>query len=176
MNGIFRGSIVILAMLVPCSSFGDAQDEAKNAHGIFTGEIKSVIYVSDVEKSAPFYRDVLGFDFANFANWEDEPYYAEMFAAGVKFGLHEPMSTAQEAKVGQQLLYFRVKNLKAHRSRVLAWEKEAGDIKKTDWMDLFIVRDPDGNEVVFALTDSEHHPINPWNTIQPAEKEEEKAP
>ena len=31
-------------------------------HGQFTGNIKPIIYVSDVAKSAPFYRDVLGFE------------------------------------------------------------------------------------------------------------------
>jgi hypothetical protein len=87
-----------------------------------------------------------------------------MAAAGVKFGLHEPTSAGQETKVGQQRLYFRVKDLRLHRSRVLAWGGDPGELKTTDWMDMFLVRDPDGNEIVFAVTDPERHSINPWNT------------
>ena len=86
----------------------------------------------------------------------------EMMAAGMKFGLHEAVSSGQETKIGQQRLYFRVKDLSTHRSRVLAWGGEPGKIVKTDWMDMFMVRDPDGNEIIFAVTDPGHHPIDPW--------------
>lgn len=146
---------------------GRAAESHREDHGTFTGEIKSVLYVKDVEKSAPFYRDVLGFGFLGFANSKGHPYYAEMAAAGVKFGLHEPTSTAQESKVGQQRLYFRIEDLQAHRQRILAWGGTPGDIKTTDWMDMFIVRDPDGNEIVFAVTDPERHSSNPWRTEAP---------
>jgi predicted enzyme related to lactoylglutathione lyase len=139
------------------------QDDARKAHGTFTGEVKPVIYVTDVEKSAPFYRDVLGFEFISFAEHEGRPYYAEMSAGGLKFGLHNPMKEAQKSKVGQQRIYFRVENLELHRSRVEAWGgAEFGEILKTDWMDMFFVEDPDGNEIVFAFTDPERHPIDPW--------------
>ena len=96
----------------------------------FTGEIKPVLFVSDVEKSAPFDRDVLGFTFKGFANSAGQPYDAEMAAAGVKFGLHEPTSTGQETDIGQERLYFRVEDLQAHRSRVLAWGGVPG---RTRW-------------------------------------------
>ena len=159
-----RGSLVLLFLLLAYTASGVTQDDPKEAHGIFTGEIKPVLYVNDVEKSAPFYCDVLGFEFEGFAGIEANPYYAEMTVAGAKFGLHEPMSADQETKVGRQRLYFRVRDLHAQRSRVLAWGENAGEIKATDWMDMFIVRDPDGNEIVFAVTDPEHHSTNPWNT------------
>jgi predicted enzyme related to lactoylglutathione lyase len=141
---------------------GRAEDDARQAHGIFTGEVKPVLYVTDVEKSAPFYRDVLGFEFQGYANSKGEPYYAEMVAGAQKFGLHEPTSADQESRVGKERLYFRVKDLERHRARVVAWGGEAGEIKKTAWMDMFIVRDPDGNEIVFAVTDPSRHTSNPW--------------
>lgn len=141
-----------------------AQDDLRRTHGTFTGDIKAVLYVSDVEASAPFYRDVLGFSFEGFANLDGQPYYAEMAAGETKFGLHEPTSTGQESKVGRQRLYFRVEDLLTHRSRVLAQGGDPGKIKATGWMDFFIVRDPDGNEIVFAVTDSDRHSINPWTT------------
>lgn len=130
---------------------------------LFTGEVKAVIYVTDVEARAPFYRDVLGFEFLGFAESEGEPYYAEMAAGGLKFGLHEPMTAAQKTRVGRLLLYFRVRDLAAQRARVAARGGEPGEIKRTDWMDMFTVRDPDGNEIVFAFTDPARHPIDPWH-------------
>lgn len=155
---------VLLAFLLAAGSPVGGHDDGPQAHGVFTGQIKAVLYVSDVEASVPFYRDVLGFDFEGFAGPEGEPYYAEMAAAGVKFGLHEPTSGDQKGKVGRQRIYFRVENLGAHRARVLAREGQAGQIRITGWMDMFIVRDPDGNEIVFAVTDPDRHTSDPWST------------
>lgn len=159
----FGCSIVLVGLPLALVASADTPGDAKQALGVFTGEIKPVLYVSDVTKSAPFYRDVLGFGFEGFAGQDRDPYYAEMTAAGVKFGLHEPTSTGQEAMVGMQRLYFRVMDLGVQRSRVVAWGQEAGEVKKTDWMDMFIVRDPDGNEIVFAETDPERHATDPWH-------------
>jgi predicted enzyme related to lactoylglutathione lyase len=163
MAPVHKALLVLLAPVLALQVSGRAQKDPREAHGIFTGEIKPVLYVSDVERSAPFYRDVLGFDFLGFANLNGQPYYAEMAAAGVKFGLHEPTSPRQETMVGKERLYFRVEDLAAHRSRVLAWGGEPGEIKKTAWMDMFIVSDPDSNEIVFAVTDPERHSIDPWH-------------
>lgn len=163
------GALTLLTLVMMLGAPGRAQQDPRDVHGKFTGEIKPVLYVSDVEMSAPFYRDVLGFTFEGFANSAGQPYYAEMAAAGVKFGLHEPTSTGQETKIGQERLYFRVEDLQAHRSRVLAWGVEPGEIMVTGWMDMFIVRDPDGNEIVFAVTDPERHTSNPWNTEDSAQ-------
>lgn len=170
--------IVLAALLlfgVPASPPA-AAGKAKDAHGIFTGEIKPVIYVSDVERSAPFYRDVLGFGFHGYAENEGGPFYAEMTAAATKFGLHEPTSERQKGMVGRQRLYFRVHDLPAHRARVVARGGEPGETRVTGWMDMFIVRDPDGGEVVFASTEPDRHPINPWNIEHGDAPESEDAP
>jgi len=164
MLNLNRDVPLLLSLLLVLGASSASQNDPREAHGIFTGEIKPVLYVTDVEKSAPFYRDVLGFAFEGFANVDGNPYYAEMAAAGIKFGLHEPTSAEQVTKIGQERLYFRVEDLEAHRSRVLAWGGAPGEIKVTGWMDMFMVRDPDGNEIVFALTDPERHSSNPWNT------------
>jgi predicted enzyme related to lactoylglutathione lyase len=163
------GVVVSLLLFLVVRAPGLAQEDLRNAHGTFTGEIKPVLYVTDVEKSAPFYRDVLGFAFEGFADSTEGPYYAEMAAAGVKFGLHDPTSTEQEARVGQERLYFRVEDLEAHRSRVLAWGGKPGETRVTGWMDMFIVRDLDGNEIVFAVTDPGRYSSNPWNNEAPAQ-------
>jgi len=156
--------LAFLSLLLIFAAQAQEKDDPRNTHGVFTGDIKPVIYVNDVEKSAPFYRDVFGFDFQGFALADGQPYYAEMSAAGVKFGLHEPTSEAQKAKVGQLRLYFRIRDLQGHRAHVRAWGGEPGEIQETAWMDLFVTRDPDGNEIVFAVTDPAHHSSDPWRT------------
>ena len=168
MLNMSREVLLILSLFFVLGASSAQQDDPREAHGIFTGEIKPVLYVTDVEKSAPFYHDVLGFAFEGFANLDGHPYYAEMAAAGVKFGLHEPTSPEQVTKIGRERLYFRVKDLRAHRTRVLAWEGAPGEMKVT-WMDMFMVQAPDGNEIVFALTDPERHSSNPWNTKSPSQ-------
>ena len=143
----------------PGSSPGQSPREA---HGDFTGDIKPVLYVRDVQRSATFFRDALGFELLGFADLEGEPYYVEMAAGARKFGLHEPLSPEQENRIGRQRLYFRVRDLAAHRRHVLAWEVEAGPVQETDWMDMFIVIDADGHEIVFASTDPDSHTSDPW--------------
>jgi predicted enzyme related to lactoylglutathione lyase len=167
-----RMGALALALLSPLAplQLTRGQDDPKTAHGVFTGEIKPVLYVTDVEKSAPFYRDVLGFGFEGYANLHDAPYYAEMTAGTTKFGLHEPTSESQKDKVGRERLYFRVQDLAASRARVVAWGGDPGEIRETGWMDMFTVQDPDGNEIVFAVTDPSRHTGNPWSTEETGPK------
>lgn len=129
---------------------------------VFTGEVKPVLYVEDVEAAAPFYRDVLGFGFLGYSELEGEPYYAEMAAGPLKFGLHEPLTPEQRERVGRQRLYFRVRDVEAQRAAVAARGGEPSEMVRTTWMDFFIVRDPDGHEIVFAVTDPARHDQNPW--------------
>ena len=85
-----------------------------------------------------------------------------MAAGSLKFGLHNPLTEQQTAWVGHQRLYFRVRVVHAYRALVLANGGLPGDIVRTDWMDMVIVQDPDGHELVFAETDSARHSVNPW--------------
>jgi len=97
-------SLVYTAIIIAGPTNGDEH------YGEFTGDIKPIIYVSDVQRSAPFYRDVLAFVFDGFAGNEADPYYAEMLAGPVKFGLHETTMSGDELRIGQQRLYFRVRD------------------------------------------------------------------
>jgi predicted enzyme related to lactoylglutathione lyase len=130
--------------------------------GQFTGQIKPVLYVADVQRSAPFFRDVLGFGFLGYTNLDGEPYYAEMTAGGSKFGLHNPQTEEQRSWVGHQRLYFRVRDVGEQRSRVERRGGKPGEIIETAWMDMFIVRDLDGHQIVFAETDPTRHAVDPW--------------
>lgn len=157
-------SILLVAMatagIVGLFAIQTSRSQVQNT---FTGDIKSVLYVTNVEASAAFYRDVLGFGFDGFANRQDgTPYYAEMLAGVRKFGLHEPTVEGQESRIGQARLYFRVLDLEAHHRRVSDAGATTGEIFHRDWMDMFIVKDADGHEIVFAVTDPERHTSDPW--------------
>jgi predicted enzyme related to lactoylglutathione lyase len=156
---------VVGALSGPAAGVSDE----KQSHGKFTGDLKAVLYVSDVEKSAPYYRDVFGFGFEGFAELNGNTYYAEMTAAEVKFGLHEPTARGDEARVGRQRLYFRVQDVAVHHERIAAWDGHPGPIRHTDWMDMFTATDRDGNEIVFASTDPARHSIDPWRR-QPGDR------
>lgn len=154
---LIAASLALAGFVIPAEMSG------YSPHGGFTGEVKPVIYVADVERSAPFYRDVLGFELDGFAGDEADPYYAEMLAARLKFGLHEPTMSGDEERVGRQRLYFRVRDLEAHRRYVEARGADVGEIVRRSWMDFFSVRDFDDNEIVFAVTDAERHASQPWS-------------
>lgn len=138
------------------------QEQDRAAHGEFTGEVKPVLYVSDVDASSAFFRDTLGFALLDTAEQDGRIYYAEMGAGTQKFGLHDPTSDAEASRVGKQRLYFRVGDLDAHRRRVEAWGAEPAPIVDTAWMRMFAVCDPDGHEIVFAMTDPAIHTVDPW--------------
>lgn len=157
------------------SSVGSTADGAgdKSAHGVFTGEVKLVFYVSDVRRAVKFYSDALGFEFHHYFDhvgggsmekWTRDvpPIYAEMSYAGNRFGLHAPTSDADRKAVGAAKVYFRVKNLAAHRRRAIAHGAKPSEIVKRPWMDMFHVVDRDGNRVYFAFTDDDVHG-DPWH-------------
>ena len=76
-----------VAMTVVVAQLSPVQAKQADRHGGFTGDIKSVLYVSDVEASAQFFDEVLGFEFLGLTNLASgEPYYAELAANGRKFG------------------------------------------------------------------------------------------
>ena len=156
--------VVLIAVLIstPLSTAGEPAEDARSLNGGFTGDVKPVIYVTDVERSMPFYRDVLGFAFDGYAQIKGEPYYADMLAGPLKFGLHEPVSDADRPRVGKIRIYFRVEDLEKQHRRVAAWGGSPGNVVERSWMDMFGVEDPDGNLIMFAYTSPDKHSSDPW--------------
>lgn len=159
---MIRHRISAMFAVVVSLAFILAGGLADQADSQFTGDIKPVIYVSDVEQSVPFYRDVLGFELDGYSGDEANPYYAEMLAGPRKFGLHEPTMPGDESRVGQQRLYFRVRDLLVQRRFIESKGVEVKEVYYRDWMDFFSIEDSDGNIIVFAVTDSERHSTEPW--------------
>lgn len=148
-------------------------DKSDNAlHGEFTGNMLLTIFVSDVERSAVFYRDVLGFNFLgyydydkreNVDSWEspEPPIYAGFKAGNRKFGLHKPMSEAQQLCLGKGRCYFEVNDLDKHYQRVLARRGQPSKISETSHLKKFYVKDPDGWYIYFAVAQKDA-PTYPW--------------
>jgi predicted enzyme related to lactoylglutathione lyase len=165
---LLRGPLVILhvlAVLLPNAA--GAQSGAT-----FTGQLIFPIYVSDVEVSTVFYRDVLGFEFLGYwdydasayvASWPDTtmPKYAGFVAGDQKFGLHKPANEQQEQCVGCGRYYFRVEDLDSEHARISAHGVRLSPIHSSALLRRFFVPDPDGLQVFFAET-AEGAPVEPW--------------
>ena len=176
-------SLFLIAVLCGCSEAPpgpvtttlrlDDVVEAKDEHGVFTGDVKLVLYVADVRRSVEFYEGALGFKFHHFHDYttgesvkewtrSEPPIYAEMSVAGRRFGIHLPSSPQDKRCVGAAKLYFRVKDLDSHHRRVNAWGAQPGPVRDKPWMRMFYVTDPDGHRIYFASTEDAVHG-NPWH-------------
>lgn len=112
-----------------------------------------VVFVVNVQASAEFYRDVLGFSI-DFLHGQP-PFYGSVSRDGaclhLKF-VHEPVFSIGVHDTGLIMAFIAVENVKALYADYLA----AGvtfqqKLKKEAWGGRdFIVRDPDGNGICFA--------------------------
>ena len=167
-----RRSICILLVLAGLLLLLAAGDENGVSSERFTGEIIFPIYVSDVEVSAAFYRDVLDFEFLGYYDyatnsyttaWQDSlpPTYAGFVAGDQKFGLHKPVNESQAACVGCGRYYFRVLNLDAEYERITSLGVSLSSIHSSSLLRRFYVPDPDGLMVFLAET-AVNAPLDPW--------------
>jgi len=167
--------VALVALLIPvamflagfCPTASSAENtgasEAAGLADVFTGQLIFPIYVSDVEASAVFYRDVLGFEFLGYYDYETNSYvrswrdtlppkYAGFVAGDQKFGLHKPPNEEQEQCVGCGRYYFRVHDLDAQHARVSTHGVRLSQIHSSALLRRFYVPDPDGLMVLFAET------------------------
>jgi predicted enzyme related to lactoylglutathione lyase len=162
--------VVVAAVLLVAAAVAGADATASVSR--FTGDVLFPIYVSDVEVSAAFYRDVLGFEFLGYwdyeadgyvATWVDTmpPRYAGFVAGGQKFGLHKPASESQEQCVGCGRYYFRVVDVEEEHSRISGHGVPISPVHSSSLLKRFYVPDPDGLQVFFAET-AEGAPVSPW--------------
>ena len=131
----------------------------KQAPSVPTGPVLKgafpVVFVSNVQTSATFFRDKLGFaiDFLH----GNPPFYASVSRGAARLHLrfvHEPVITpgVREREDGLLSAFLDVDNIKS----LFAEYKAAGvdfaqPLRKEPWgASAFIVRDPDGNWICFA--------------------------
>ena len=96
------------------------------------------LYVSDVERAARFYRDVLGIPLEGDSQWQETT-----FPGGVRFAIHASHGEA-ELGSGTIALNFEVADIDEAAERVRAAGVEVGEIERESWGSAAQVVDPDG--------------------------------
>ena len=117
-----------------------------------------IIFVANVQASAEFFRDTLGFSI-DFLHGQP-PFYGSMSRDGacvhLKF-VHEPVfAIGRYDREGLIMAFIEVENVKAlYATYVTAGVTFEQKLKKQAWGGRdFIVRDPDGNAICFVGSDS----------------------
>ena len=96
------------------------------------------LYVSDTERSAAFYRDVLGIPLEGDGDWQ------EASLDGLRFALHRMREGIGELSSGTIHVNLEVPDVDAAAERLRASGVEAGEVMRDDWGAALEVSDPDG--------------------------------
>jgi lactoylglutathione lyase len=96
------------------------------------------LYVSDMERSAAFYRDLLGIPLEGDDDWQ------EASLGGVRFALHRTHEGIGELSSGTVQVNLEVADVDAAAERLRAAGVEVGQAMRDDWGAALEVRDPDG--------------------------------
>jgi predicted enzyme related to lactoylglutathione lyase len=114
---------------------------ATEAPPIVTGFDNVHIYVSDIERSASFSRDVLGIPLAGDGHW------MEADLSAVRFALHESSPSTPERTSGRIAVNFRVGNADEAAERVRAAGYGVREEMREEYGVSFEATDPDGCRV-----------------------------
>ena len=96
------------------------------------------LYVSETERSAAFYRDVLGIPLEGDGDWQ------EASLDGARFALHRTREGIGELSSGTIHVNLEVPDIDAAAERLRASGVEAGEVVRDDWGAALEVSDPDG--------------------------------
>jgi lactoylglutathione lyase len=96
------------------------------------------LYVSDMERSAAFYRDVLGVPLEGDDNWQ------EAMLGDVRFALHRTREGIDSLSSGTIHVNLEVADIDAAAERLRAAGAEVGETMRDDWGSALDVVDPDG--------------------------------
>jgi catechol 2,3-dioxygenase-like lactoylglutathione lyase family enzyme len=96
------------------------------------------LYVSDMERSAGFYRDLLGIPLEGDEDWQ------EASLDGVRFALHRTREGIGQLSSGTIHVNLEVDDVDAAAKRLRAAGIEAGETMRDEWGAALEVVDPDG--------------------------------
>jgi lactoylglutathione lyase len=96
------------------------------------------LYVSDMERSLHFYRDVLGVPLAGDADWQ------EAQLGGARFALHRAHDGVGHLSSGTIHVDLEVANLELAAERLAAAGIKMGAAMREDWGAALEIIDPDG--------------------------------
>ena len=113
---------------------------ATEASPLVSGLDNIHLYVRDMERSASFYRDVLGLPLVGDAHWQ------EADLGGVRFALHAAPEGVEPA-TGTVKVNFRVAAADAAAGRVRAAGYEVRESMREEYGIAYQVTDPDGYRI-----------------------------
>jgi lactoylglutathione lyase len=96
------------------------------------------LYVSDMERSAAFYRDLLGIGLEGDEHWQ------EAMVGGTRFALHHTHEGIGELSAGTIHVSLEVDDADDAAGRLRAAGVEVEETMREDWGTAVRVRDPDG--------------------------------
>jgi len=96
------------------------------------------LYVSDMERSVAFYRDLLGIPLEGDGDWQ------EASLGGVRFALHRTREGIGALSSGTINVNLEVADVDAAAERLRAAGAEVGETMREDWGAALEVTDPDG--------------------------------
>jgi catechol 2,3-dioxygenase-like lactoylglutathione lyase family enzyme len=96
------------------------------------------LYVSDMERSTGFYRDLLGIPLKGDEDWQ------EASLDGVRFALHRTREGIDRLSSGTIHVNLEVDDVDAAAERLRAAGIEAGETMRDEWGAALEVVDPDG--------------------------------
>jgi lactoylglutathione lyase len=99
------------------------------------------LYVSDMERSLGFYRDLLGIPFQGDVHWQ------EALLGGTRFALHEAHEGIGELSAGTIHINLEVADIDKALERLRAAGVATEEATRDDWGAAAQVRDPDGYEL-----------------------------
>lgn len=157
-------AITVISFLAGC---GAGSGSAVIGSG-FTGETLTLLYVTDVRKSAAFY-EALGFDLDFYydyqsdvytRNWKQSypPEYAEFIQPGIRIGLTTADDPDQVFGGGVRH-YFMVEDVDSHfemieKNGIVATPNE---VEVRPWMSFITVADPDNHWIVFGTKNRNYY-------------------
>ena len=99
------------------------------------------LYVSDMERSAEFYRDLLGIPLQGDDDWQ------EARLGGTRFALHHAHEGIGELSSGTIHLNLEVEDVDEAAAHLRAAGVDVKETMREDWGAAVRVRDPDGYEL-----------------------------
>lgn len=157
-----RSNLILgLILTSPATLASSGDDVSESTGSSFTGEVLTLLYVTDVRKSVAFYKS-LGFEHDSYYDYQedtyrlewDQPYppeYAEMTQETIRIGL----TTADESEQlygGGVRHYFIVEDVDSHYAMAKANGiiPEPDEVEERPWMHFFTVPDPDKHQIVIG--------------------------
>ncbi len=122
--------------------------------GLITAPVSRHLVVADPDRTAAFYRDVLGFSVREAQGEYGAPVVAELVNGPARIQL----GTGDGAR-GHAVLFFETNDVAVMHAAVAARGGKPSEMEKVNWikMRMFEVRDPDGNALWFGQTYQEPH-------------------